>query len=290
MERPYGFALVVNIKQFVGTTDDGKTLNEREGSDVDVKNLKDLWEQLGFKVEVHKNLKAHEICTIVSNMARKIDETSNCFVCCIMTHGDMDILYGSDCRSLDISYVIHSFKQKSCKALADKPKLFFIQACRGSQYLLSSPPQDSKNEETGKTKTTKSCHFSSNKTGASDKPISGMSPSNSSLPDTGSTDATLSLTTLTKEATSQKGDHTDAPPSISSTNASDTREIESWSNIQTEDDVEYDSNDSAFRDSAGPNEPHFLLGYSTAPGKSITITAFVPYIMNCCSIPIRPNE
>lgn len=289
MERPYGFALVVNIKKFEGTTDDSKTLNEREGSDVDVKNLKDLWEQLGFKVEVHENLKAHEICTTVTNMARKIDEISSCFVCCIMTHGDMDIIYGSDSKSLDISYVIHSFKQESCRALADKPKLFFIQACRGSQYL-SSPPKDSKNEETGRSKTTMSSQLSSNETGALDRPISGTSPSNSSLPDTGSTDATLSTTTLTNEATSQKGDQTDASPSTGSTNASDTREIEYWSNVQTECDVEYDSNDSAFRDSAGPNEPHFLLGYSTAPGKSITITAFVPYIMNCYSIKIRPNK
>ena len=109
-----------DIKKFESTTDDSKTLIERKGSDVDEKNLKDLWEQLGFKVEVHENLKAHEICTTVTNMARKIDETSSCFVCCIMTHGDMDIIYGSDSESLDISYAIHSFKQESCRALADK--------------------------------------------------------------------------------------------------------------------------------------------------------------------------
>ena len=135
-----------------------------------------------------------------------------------------------------------------------------------------------------------SSQLSSNETRTLDKPISGASPSNSSLSDTGSTDATISTTTLTNEATSQKGDQTDALPSTGSTNASDTREIESWSNVQTECDVEYDSNDSAFCDSAGLNEPHFLLGYSTETGKSITITAFVSYIMNCYSIPIRPNK
>ena len=217
MERPYGFALVVNIKSFEGRAAnvDHKTLTERKGSDVDVKNLKDLWEELGFEVEIHEDLKADEIYTVVQEMARKIDrqKTSSCFVCCIMTHGYMGMIYGSDCNSLNINDIIDQLKEENCKALAAKPKLFFIQACRGIKHLNAST-HDSKA--------------------------------------TVLTSAATPFTSSTEEGTKE---------------GSNARETESVSIVEAECDVESDQNDSAFRHSAEPSEHHFLLGYSTAPGK-----------------------
>ena len=211
MERPYGFALVVNIKRFENraVNVDNKKLTERKGSDVDVKNLKDLWEQLGFEVKIYEDLKAHEIYTVVLEMARKIDrlKTSSCFVCCIMTHGNMGVIYGSDSNSLNINHIIDQFKEENCKALAAKPKLFFIQACREIK-------QDSKA--------------------------------------TVSTSTATPLTGSTEEGTKE---------------GANARETESVSIVEAECDVDSDKNDSAFRHSAEPNEHHFLLGYSTAPGK-----------------------
>lgn len=270
MKRPYGFALVVNIKCFKGTTENGETLKEREGSDVDVRNLKDLWEQLGFTVERHEDLKAHEICTVVLKMARKIDrlQTSSCFVCCIMTHGDMGVIYGSDCKSVNINYIIDQFKQAQCKALAEKPKLFFLQACRGSQSLNAST-NDSTNEATGSTNAATSSQSPSNKTGARDKPTSGTGLSKTQILDTGSSAETTSTATSTNEATSEKGNS----PTITLTGSNEectkegTNTRESWSIVEAECDVEFDQNDKAFFQSAEPDEYHFLLGYSTAPGK-----------------------
>ena len=190
MKKPYGYALIINIKSFEGKTDDGVKLNTREGCDVDVAKLKDLWQQLGFSVITHVDLKAHQIYTIVSEMAKNKDrlETSSCFVCCIMTHGDMGLIYGSDSKLLNIKdHITDLFKEKDCSFLAGKPKLFFIQACRVAQYLTS--------------------------------------------------------TEATSESESAKA------------------------GAQQEGDFQYDQvNASRFRLTADPNEPHFLLGYSTAPG------------------------
>ncbi len=193
MKQPYGFALIINIKSFKGTTAEGVSLETREGSDVDVDKLEVLWRELGFTVKTRVDLKAHEIYTAVHDMAKDTDslQTSSCFVCCIMTHGDMGMIYGSDSGFLNIKDITDLLKEDNCRPLTEKPKLFFIQACRGSQHLTGRPP----------------------------------------IPPTSGT---------------------------SSTNAV----------AQAEGDVDYDNvNDSTFRNSADPNEPHFLLGYSTAPGK-----------------------
>ena len=138
MKQPYGFALIINIKGFHDRTDKDVELDERTGSDVDVKKLQDLWDQLGFEVRTHVNLKAHEIYDVVRKMANADAlQNSSCFVCCIMTHGDMGVVYGSDSKSLHIKDIVDLFKQDNCSALTEKPKLFFIQACRGCQ---GSPP------------------------------------------------------------------------------------------------------------------------------------------------------
>ena len=220
MKRPYGFALIINNRIFEGATDEGFTLGERRGSDVDLKNLNDLWKSLGFIVEEHKDLTAVQLCTVVNDMAKKIEKNRDlsCFVCCIMTHGAMGKLYGSDCNFLEIKHITDLFKEAKCPALAGKPKLFFIQACRGREYLI-------------------------------DRNIIGGSRSSSNT------------------ATRATGITTQTPHSTNAgvVQAQQTQGLDADANPIDED--QYDNiNDSTFRHNADPNEAHFLLGYSTAPG------------------------
>ena len=58
-----------------------------------------------------------------------------------MTHGNMGEIYGSDGKALDIKSVTNLFKEDKCPGLAGKPKLFFIQACRGSNQLRNHSNQ-----------------------------------------------------------------------------------------------------------------------------------------------------
>ena len=205
MKKPYGFALIINNHEFKGTTPDGSLLGPRRGSEIDLENLVDLWRQLGFVVEKHKNLKAHNIWTVVTDIKNKINEKrdSSCFVCCIMTHGAMGKIYGSDSQQVDIRNITDLFKEGECPALAGKPKLFFIQACRGT------------------------------------KALSGRSSSASA-----STELPVTALPQNPKSNDQQADAHPVPGQ----------------------DEEDNANDAAFRHNADPNEPHFLLGYSTAPG------------------------
>ena len=56
-------------------------------------------------------------------------------ICVIMTHGDEDGLKGVDDRneSIDVEEITSLFQGDKCPQLVTKPKLFFIQACRGSK-------------------------------------------------------------------------------------------------------------------------------------------------------------
>ena len=124
------------MKEFSGETKDGETLNKRDGSDNDVKKLKKLWEQLSFTVKCPREgkKKAHDIRGFVTDAEKEIDKNSSCFVCCIMSHGgDMGEIYGEDSKQIDIKSIIDLFK--GCQALTGKPKLFFIQTCRGNKTL-----------------------------------------------------------------------------------------------------------------------------------------------------------
>ena len=56
-------------------------------------------------------------------------KTYDCFVCVLMSHGLLDGIYCSDGDILDLPDVFNLFKK--CSAWVGKPKLFFVQACRG---------------------------------------------------------------------------------------------------------------------------------------------------------------
>lgn len=51
----------------------------------------------------------------------------------IMSHGQHHVILGSDSISVHHGQIFKLFDGKSCSALRDKPKLFFILACRGGE-------------------------------------------------------------------------------------------------------------------------------------------------------------
>ena len=80
-----------------------------------------------------KDLTAAQMKTTLQHYA---DEHKNmkvdCFVCCILTHGGSQGLHGCDGEPVKIRDIKSKFTAANCPGLAGKPKLFFIQACRGS--------------------------------------------------------------------------------------------------------------------------------------------------------------
>lgn len=94
--------------------------------------LTDIFEKLRFHVSVQSDKTALEIKKMMIYFSTQVDHTAfNCFICCILTHGKLGKVYGTDGATVDIMELTSSFKGAKCQSLVGKPKLFFIQACQG---------------------------------------------------------------------------------------------------------------------------------------------------------------
>ncbi|NP_001083130.1 caspase 10 L homeolog isoform X1 [Xenopus laevis] len=126
-----GYCLIIDNSIFAK----GK---RREGSDKDAGALRDVFKWLGLDVEIVENLGSEEIRDRIKKFKSKDHSERDCFVCCILTHGESGTVLGSDDEEVSIREIMSYFTPTSCLSLALKPKLFFIQACQGRYTHPSS--------------------------------------------------------------------------------------------------------------------------------------------------------
>ncbi|MCJ8740478.1 hypothetical protein PDJAM_G00059420 [Pangasius djambal] len=124
--KPRGVCLIINNMDF------GDPKKYRHGSDKDEESLKKVFEWLGFTVEVQRNQTAEQMKTILKTWGEK-NHKGDCFVCCILSHGSTDGVYGTDYQIVSREDIFSPFYGNPCWSLINKPKVFFIQACRGRQ-------------------------------------------------------------------------------------------------------------------------------------------------------------
>ncbi|XP_019308594.1 caspase-2 isoform X3 [Panthera pardus] len=126
--RPRGLALVLSNVHFTGEKD----LEFRSGGDVDHSTLVTLFKLLGYKVHVLLDQTAQEMQEKLQNFAQLPAHrvTDSCIVA-LLSHGVEGGIYGVDGKLLQLQEVFRLFDNASCPNLQNKPKMFFIQACRG---------------------------------------------------------------------------------------------------------------------------------------------------------------
>lgn len=101
-----------------------------------IESLKDVFQWLGFSVCVYRNQTAEQMKVLLKTYSQK-PHTGDCFVCCIMSHGCKDGVHGTDGAIVSRDDIFLPFNGQSCPSLVNKPKAFFIQACRGKEYQLA---------------------------------------------------------------------------------------------------------------------------------------------------------
>jgi len=128
-----GYFVIFNHFEFVGENAEVNT--RRDGTKHDVNKLERVFTELEFIVHTYHDYTKKEI-------QNKLDEYQNLnmddcemFGLAIMTHGDAQGIVSAKDKMLHISSFINPIK--SNPTLVGKPKLFFIQACRGAGYMNS---------------------------------------------------------------------------------------------------------------------------------------------------------
>lgn len=133
--KPRGRVVIINNHKFLNNE-----LKPRDGSDEDVKNVDLLFRNLGFETAIHLDKDASEMLEILveeRNSDYHIDK--NMFVLFVMSHGIGDAVCGSDNETLPVKQITALFNNSNCPNLREKPKIFFVQACRGTAKPIDTP-------------------------------------------------------------------------------------------------------------------------------------------------------
>ena len=125
---PHGVAVIINNENFKNIHKD------RPGSNFDEENLAEVMRNLGYIAEVYKNCTAKQILEIVEEKGTSDHSHYDSFVCCILSHGKLGLVLGSD----EVYVSLENISEKlNCKSLANKPKMFFLQGKELIQYRCS---------------------------------------------------------------------------------------------------------------------------------------------------------
>ncbi|XP_041649081.1 caspase-2 isoform X1 [Cheilinus undulatus] len=129
---PRGFALVISNVTFDPRA--APDLDPRKGGEVDDEVLRKVFTELDYLVTVHRDLTAQGMRACIENFGRRQDHrTVDSCVVCLLSHGVEGAIYGTDGELLQLDWVFEAFDNAHCPLLQNKPKMFFIQACRGEE-------------------------------------------------------------------------------------------------------------------------------------------------------------
>ncbi|KAM5324996.1 caspase-10 [Glossophaga mutica] len=132
MDRKYrGHCVVINNQNFA-------SLKERQGTQKDADCLKHVFQWLGFLVHTHVDVTKPQLEKLLKMYQNHPGHAEgDCFVFCVLTHGKYGAIYSSDEALIPIREIMSHFTAPQCPGLANKPKLFFIQACQGEEIQSS---------------------------------------------------------------------------------------------------------------------------------------------------------
>lgn len=130
---PRGFCVIINNEKFPDTT-----LRDRAGTQQDANALNTVFRRLGFEVFVHNNLTSKAIRDTIQELRMKDFSNHDALVVCVLSHGENGCVFGTDEQKVLLHDLTKPFTSGRTPSLAGKPKLFFIQACQGSDYQMGS--------------------------------------------------------------------------------------------------------------------------------------------------------
>ncbi|XP_035039702.1 caspase-3a [Hippoglossus stenolepis] len=122
-----GQCIIINNKNF----DRGTGMNQRNGTDVDAANAMKAFAKLGYKAKVYNDQTVEQLKQVLLAVSKEDHSSSASLVCVLLSHGDEGVFFGTD-GSVELKYLTSLFRGDRVKSLVGKPKLFFIQACRGT--------------------------------------------------------------------------------------------------------------------------------------------------------------
>lgn len=140
-----GIALLIHNEEF----NPYSGYKNRPGDTGDYQRMCEIFRELGFVLHNHRNLTAEELWRAANEAAsaREMHENADCFACVIASHGEEmelrkdgnvkvleHVIIGTDGQAIRTRDIVELFDSDNCEELENKPKFFFIQACRTGKH------------------------------------------------------------------------------------------------------------------------------------------------------------
>ncbi|XP_012866144.1 PREDICTED: caspase-8 isoform X2 [Dipodomys ordii] len=139
--KPRGYCLIFNNYDFseARKLPSLQKMKDRNGTKLDEDTLCQTFKELHFETVLFQNYTAGDISEVLQSYQNTDHSEKDCFICCILSHGDRGIIYGTDGKKASIYDLTSYFTGSNCPSLVGKPKIFFIQACQGQSYHKAVP-------------------------------------------------------------------------------------------------------------------------------------------------------
>ncbi|XP_078499969.1 caspase-7-like isoform X2 [Lissotriton helveticus] len=121
-----GRCVIINNENFQKSSG----ISTSSGTNKDAKEIERCFQNLGFEVSVKNDQTCDQMKAFLKQVADEKHSDNACFVCVLLSHGEEGYIYGTD-GMIEIKELTSLFRGDRCRTLVGKPKLFFIQACRG---------------------------------------------------------------------------------------------------------------------------------------------------------------
>ncbi|XP_072884069.1 caspase-14-like isoform X1 [Hemitrygon akajei] len=105
----------------------------RRGATIDLNNLQEILQSLGFEVSECIDPTGEEILSSLEKYRDSIEDEVCCSFVFILAHGSEGKVKGRDGEEADLEEIFDMFNNEECLHLQQKPKVFVIQACRGDK-------------------------------------------------------------------------------------------------------------------------------------------------------------
>lgn len=137
-----GIAVIFNHKEYYD-----KNIPPRDGTDKDRDDLYTTLKDLKFDVNAYDDLRSAEIAETLSRVKDLDHSEHDCLLVIVMSHGQLDKFYTRD-ETFPVKDLWEPFFK--VPSLVGKPKIFFIQACRGNKVdkgiIVSYDEMDANNK------------------------------------------------------------------------------------------------------------------------------------------------
>uniref|UniRef100_A0A8C6UF69 Caspase-8 n=1 Tax=Neogobius melanostomus TaxID=47308 RepID=A0A8C6UF69_9GOBI len=143
---PRGICLILNNINF-----ENNELKKRRGSEKDAESLGEVFSWLGLRVLIDiselQKLSLKEWSNGFGDLQKPPPKHGDVFICCILSHGKKEVVFGTDKKTIPIKDVTRTFKSSNNSPLTGKPKIFLIQACQGNDYQRGVVEKDLETDE-----------------------------------------------------------------------------------------------------------------------------------------------